>query len=127
VLEREGVVGLGARVGHDPPKSRCSLRSTCAAEKPRCEHKRNETKRFRHHRDAKIEWSVASKRNKTQKTQAVSGVVSRRKPKHFLEARQGSRQGRVAKTGQLTTLNAHLPTNPSKHARKPKRRERENP
>ena len=25
--------------------------------------------------------------NKTQKTQAVSGAVSRRKPKHFLEAK----------------------------------------
>ena len=37
--------------------------------------------------DVENEWSVASKRNKTQKTQAVSGAVSRRKPKHFLEAK----------------------------------------
>jgi hypothetical protein len=69
--------------------------------------------------DVENEWSVASKRNKTQKTQAVSGVVSRRKPKHFLEAKAREPPRGVAKLGQpATPMPNFLQTQASMHESK---------
>ena len=66
--------------------------------------------------------------NKTQKTQAVSGAVSRRKPKHFLEAKAREPPRGVAKTGQPATPMPNflgIQTQASMH--ESRREERENP